>query len=41
MEISKLPVKAQKMGDFVFLDSPYAPLNPTSFLSPIQKRDLI
>lgn len=23
--------KEAKMGDFVFLDSPYAPLNPTSF----------
>ena len=31
--------KDAKKGDFVFIDSPYAPLNPTS-LNHIQKRDL-
>lgn len=32
--------KDAKKGDFVFIDSPYAPLNPTSFLSHTRKKGL-
>ena len=33
MEILRKPVRGAKKERFIFIDSPYAPLNPTSFES--------